>query len=80
MLGDVKADGRTDFAVGDSENAWVFFGSTDHAPIDVRALGERGFEIGGGRDVGAAGDVKATGGRTSSPSRPTARAAHLPRR
>ena len=56
--GDVNADGRVDVLVGafspghidrdDSGSAYLVFGTTDRAGVDLAALGARGFRIDGG--------------------------------
>jgi hypothetical protein len=74
--GDVNGDGRDDLLVGAPETddpgiagakagaAYVVFGKADTARVDLAALGQAGFRIGGalagdhaGRSVGGAGDV-----------------------
>jgi hypothetical protein len=76
--GDVNGDGRADVIIGfryaannarfSSGSAFVVFGKTDPAPVDLAVLGLRGFRIDGaaGRDeagvaVARAGDVNGDG-------------------
>ena len=76
--GDINGDGRTDVVIGapgaddngrqDSGTAYVVFGATSPAEIDLATLGGHGFRIDGagagdrtGRSVAAAGDVNGDG-------------------
>lgn len=68
--GDVNGDGLADILVGNprAASAWLVFGRPGSAPVDVRTLGERGFQIDGdradsllGRGLAAAGDVNGDG-------------------
>jgi hypothetical protein len=73
--GDVNGDGLADVVIGTEEanqrngRAWVVFGSASNAPVDVGALGDRGFAIEGtgwaggflGASVAGAGDVDRDG-------------------
>ena len=69
-VGDMNGDGRDDVALseGDHGLAWVVFGDPSSAPVDLAALGARGFRIeplgkpdDGIDEVAAAGDVNADG-------------------
>jgi hypothetical protein len=69
-VGDMNADGRGDVAVAEADDglAWVVFGDASTAPVDLAALGTRGFRIeplgkpdDGIDEVAAAGDVNADG-------------------
>src|SRR3954469_1484232 len=69
-VGDMNEDGRDDVAVaeGDDGSAWVVFGDASTAPVDLAALGARGFRIeplgkpdDGLETVAAAGDVNGDG-------------------
>ncbi|MFL5748993.1 MAG: hypothetical protein ACJ767_00085 [Chloroflexota bacterium] len=75
--GDVNGDGRPDVVVGAPEtdvngngsgSAFVVFGSSSLATVDLAALGARGYRMNGaggnyfaGESVGGAGDVNADG-------------------
>jgi hypothetical protein len=69
-VGDMNGDGRDDVAVAEADDgrAWVVFGDASTAPVDLGALGARGFGIepltrpdDGIDQVAAAGDVNADG-------------------
>jgi len=69
-VGDVNSDGRDDVAVAEADDglAWVVFGDASTTPVDLAALGARGFRIeplgkpdDGIDQVAAAGDVNADG-------------------
>jgi hypothetical protein len=76
--GDLNADGRADAAFGgpladnlkrpNAGSAYVVFGKSDTAPVDVSTLGDWGFRVDGvgdgdhtGSTVGSAGDFDADG-------------------
>jgi hypothetical protein len=69
-VGDMNGDGRDDVAVAEADDglAWVVFGAASAAPVDLAALGARGFRVeplgkpdDGIDEVAAAGDVNADG-------------------
>ncbi len=62
--GDVNGDGRADLIVGSGNAAYVVFGKSSSAPVDLTALGAGGFRIEAGAAVSAvagAGDVNGDG-------------------
>ncbi|MCC6547514.1 FG-GAP repeat protein [Candidatus Sumerlaeota bacterium] len=67
--GDVNGDGKADVVIGTySSGAYVIFGKSDNAAINVASMGTAGFRITGlqqftrfGRSVSGAGDVNGDG-------------------